>query len=104
MDESLKVAYRALRALRSQMGDEECDPDALSPESLKSSRAMRDNVLLMLAEDGYVRGVSAVSYDAQREIALSNPRITMRGLEFLESNSTMRRAADAARGIREMLP
>lgn len=50
-----------------------------------------EGVAMTRANDGYTA------------VSLSSPRITLRGLEYLEENSLMRKAAALAKGIAEVL-
>jgi hypothetical protein len=59
----------------------------------------------MLAHNGYVEGISVKrSLDGDIAISLSGPRITLKGLEYLQENSLMRKAAALAKGITDLIP
>lgn len=59
----------------------------------------------MLANEGYVNGIS-VKYGAQGDIVVTvnNPRITLKGIEYLNENSLMKKAANIAKGIVDVVP
>ena len=38
------------------------------------------------------------------KVALTRPEITLKGLEYLEENSLMKKAANLAKGIKETIP
>lgn len=87
------------------MDDVEFDGERISANALGITRERRDSLLAMLAEAGYVDGVTVRYYDNERAvIAGPRPRITLKGLEYLSDNSAMARAARAAKGIRDILP
>ena len=105
MERNFQAMYRILKRLEAAM-DCEDGPDmaALTPEALKLTPARLDSIWALLAAEGYVTGVSVTDYDNDRLVLVHGPRITLRGLEFLADNSMMRRAARAAKGIRDAVP
>ena len=55
----------------------------------------------MLLKEGYITGGetwNAMDCGYPR-VALSRPELTLKGLEYLEENSLMKKAADLAKGI-----
>lgn len=60
----------------------------------------------MLVNEEYITGVEVwSSFDCGHpKISLSRPEITIKGLEYLEQNSLMKRAAEMAKGIKEIVP
>lgn len=53
----------------------------------------------------YVEGLSVKrSIDGELAISISALRITLKGLEYLHDNSMMRKAADIAKGIADIIP
>ena len=55
----------------------------------------------MLLKEGYISGGetwNAMDCGYPR-VALTRPELTLKGLEYLEENSLMRKAADLAKGI-----
>ena len=59
----------------------------------------------MLVKEGYVTGIG-VKRSADGEICLSvwGVRITMKGLEYLQENPLMQKAAKLTKGIAEVIP
>lgn len=97
------VIYKILKGLRDAMDRDEFDALQLDPEVLGISENRRDALLVMIQKEGYIEGLRLVQYDGMDApkvlMKLSHPRITLKGLEYLEENSFMRRAADIAKGI-----
>lgn len=87
------------------MDCEEFDRRAISAEALSLSEACRTANLKMLAENGYVQGLD-IRKGLQGDVTISmhHPEITLKGLEYLEENSLMRRAATLAKGIQDIVP
>ena len=102
-----KIIYRILRVLQAAMDCEEFAPERLSPDMLGTSQTRLEALLLMLREDGYIAGLHVVQYDGMARpkvlLAQSAPRITLKGLEYLEENSLMRKAANALRGVLDVV-
>ena len=106
MKESREI-YRILKVLEASLDHEELDPDRIAPEALGLSRIKRDNLLAMLSEEGLVKGVVVRRHTdkAGRTILVDPSRleITCKGLAFLEENSMMQKAANAAKGIIDII-
>lgn len=105
--EEFTIIYRILRELRAAMDCEEEDPNRLNPERLKTTLEKRNSLLLLLEKDGYISGVHSIAYigDAAPIVNIPPmPRITLKGLEYLQENTMMQKAARALKGIRDFLP
>ena len=58
----------------------------------------------MLTAEGYIDGGSLKrTLDGDVAVSVSNPRITLKGLEYLQENSLMKKAADLAKGIADII-
>ena len=90
--DNFKVIYRILHYLEKAMDLDEMDEDRLSPETLCITPQRWAALWGMLAKEGYV------DVEPSR-----NPRITLRGLEYLQENALMKKAAQLAKGIAEIL-
>ena len=105
MNRNMAAIYRILKALESSLDDMEFDGERISANALGITRERRDSLMAMLAEEGYIDGVTVRYYDNERAVMIGpRPRITLKGLEYLADNVAMARAARAAKGIRDMLP
>lgn len=90
MSKSFRTIYRILSILEKAMDYEAFDVSRLSAANLNITEPKRKAILAMLLQNGYVEG-------------LENIRITLKGLEYLEENSLMKKAASLAKGIAETL-
>ncbi len=97
--------YKILAILKNSMDGYEFDRRLLSAEHLCISSARRTALLRMLVEEGYIKGI-AFDESAGGDIveSIARPRITLKGLEYLEDNTLMKKAYRAAKGIRDLLP
>ena len=87
------------------MDYDEFDIEQISAESLGISRNKWCRIMEMLAQNGYIQGVTVkYSIDGNVLISTSNPRIALKGLEYLNENSFMKKAANAAKGIKDIIP
>ncbi len=62
--------------------------------------------MAMLLNEGYIAGGqiwNALDYRYPR-VVLARPEITLKGLEYLEENTLMRKAANLAKGIKDTIP
>lgn len=81
------------------------DESVISPENLKITQNRWNSIMEMLLEEGYVKGACKVHTFGMSGIRLdSDFGITLKGLEYLNDNSFMKKAAGNAKGISEMLP
>lgn len=94
--------YKVLAALKASMDYDEFDCSRLiSAEKLNVSEPRRRELLRMLSQAGYITGVIFAGDVMMNSGRL---RLTLRGLEYLEENSLMKRAYRAAKGIKELIP
>lgn len=102
--ETMRIIYKMLRYLEKMMRVEEPDYTPIMPEALGIPRSMWLNVLEIMTDEGFIKGVTLVK--TQEEMTLAEPfraKITLAGLEYLGSNSAMKKAARAAKGISEVI-
>lgn len=99
--DNFKCIYRILKALDDGMDFEEFDPERISPEVIGLSRERWEQLLIQLQKSGYVEGLNIRQYVRQIPHILPpiNPRITLKGLEYLHENSIMQKMKAAAAGI-----
>lgn len=105
--DNFKVIYRILKSLEKAMDYDEFDSEQISAERLGISRQRWEKIMIMLAKTGYIEGVMydqmAADYSPHIEEPIA-PVITLRGLEYLSENSLMRKAANIAKGIADVIP
>ena len=99
--DDFRIIYKILRILQRSMDLEEFDKSNISAEALDLSVPKWSRIMAMLLNEGYISGGetwNAVDCGYPR-VALTRPELTLKGLEYLEENSLMRKAADLAKGI-----
>lgn len=100
-----KDIYRILKGLADGMGDDTFDGKAFVYSLAdRMGDAKADALVAMMTEAGLVSGVNVKRYLDKPGVTVEpmDPRITLKGIQFLEENSMMRRAANAASGIAEV--
>ena len=100
MDDFITI-YKILRILQKSMDLEEFNKNSISAETLGLSIPKWNRIMAMLLNEGYISG--GQTWNAMDcgypKVALTRPELTLKGLEYLEENSLMRKAADLAKGI-----
>ena len=104
--EEFSVIYKILKILKDTMDLEELDNNLLSPEELRLSVPKLSRIMALMVKEGYITGVevwNSMSCGYPR-VSLTRPEITLKGLEYLEQNSLMKKAANIAKGIKDTIP
>ena len=100
--EAAKTIYKILSAFEKQLDAETFNSDFISPERLKISQTRRDRYIQMLEEEGYIKGITITDNNAGIIVTIAKPRITLKGIEYLASNSTMHKAMEIIKKGTEM--
>lgn len=106
MSEINKIIYRILKNLRDSMSADEFDEQRIAPERLGTDKNTRDAILVQLLHAGYIEGLQETQYIGDTKPTLTDlqyTKITLAGLEYLEENSLMQKAARLAKGITEVI-
>lgn len=90
--DNFKIIYRILKELEKNMGNEQFSVCSISADAMKISYNRWEQLLIMMQDEGYIKGlvIAKSLEDKYRHIVEPiNPEITIKGLEYLESNSFM---------------
>ena len=100
------VVYRILTYLYSCfMTGEPPDMAMFGPDALGINSGYWTNVMESISNEGYVTGVVTVPrLGAAPGIKIVNLKITQKGIEHLQDNSKMRKAADFLKSGKEIIP
>ncbi len=104
--DNFKTIYKILKHLESMMDCEYTDISAISHERLGITRERWEQILILLQKDGYIDGIviSKTLSDDKPHIAKPiKPNITLKGLEYLAENSTLKKAGNLLRGVAETI-
>ena len=105
-DDYFVLAYRILKYLYACFkAGEKADLDMFGPDALGINNGYWVNMLESLSNEGYITGVEFPSaIGSIRSAKVYDARITRKGIEFLEDNSRMKKAADFLRAVKEAIP
>ncbi len=105
--DNFSVIYKILKALEQAMDYDEFDVNKISHARLNISHQRWEKILIMLAKSGYIEGViydqCSGDYSPHLEQPIQ-PVITLKGLEYLSDNTLMKKAANIAKGIKDVVP
>ena len=103
--DNFKAVYTILSALEKAMDLPEFDIMQVGPEQLQVSQERWSRYLEMMADVGYIKGVSFHSdILGGTQVDAKNIRITLKGLEYLQENAIMQKLYRTAKGIKEIVP
>lgn len=103
--EEFTVMCKILLALKNSMDYDCSDEHTISAEALRISENKRLALLRMLVTNGYIEGCF-IDMDAAGNFypSMARPMITLKGLEYLDSNSAMKKAYRTLKGIKDIIP
>ena len=102
--DNFKAIYQILRYIEESMDYEGFDEEHFTAETFKISEPRFYNLLKYLLDKGYITGIKFVSYVGGCDIIITEPRLTIDGLEYLENNSTMKKVYNILKGIKDITP
>lgn len=103
---NFQVIYKILRLLDKHKGNETFDYEMISAKAMKLEYEEWEQILIELQMGGYIRGVTytqTMSDKFPHIVEPIRPQITMKGMEYLETNSMMSKAKEALRMIGEFI-
>lgn len=103
--EEFRIIYKMLNYMRKAMKVETPDYTPISAEGINIPEVMWLRLVRMMVDEGYIKGVK-LTKDLSGAYSIAGqfePEITLKGLEYLEENSLMRKAKDIAKGIVDIL-
>ncbi len=105
--DNFKIIYRILKHLEMSLDCEYTDVGPISAERLCINHTRWEQLIIMLQEDGYIKGIvttKALGDDRSHIAEPITPVITLKGLEYLSENAVMKKAANVLKGIKEITP
>lgn len=103
--ENSVIIYKILKAIEKSMDYEDFDDIILNPDVLKTTEIRRDKLLIEMQRNDYIKGLRIKSFPNSGQVILKplKPEITLKGIEYLENNSVMKKAADIVKGVVEII-
>ena len=103
--DNFTAVYKILSALEKAMDYPQFDIEQIGPEALGVSKERWSRYIEMMIDVGYIKGAEIKRYiTGELAIDASEVRITLKGLEYLQENSLMRKVYKTLRGIKEIAP
>lgn len=102
MSINFKAIYKILKILESSMDCEMLDIERLRPDVLGITEQRKNAILVMLVNEGFINGLQvhqSIGDTISTISDLSKVKITLKGIEYLEENSLMKKVANIAKGI-----
>lgn len=100
---NFSVIYKILKTLEKAMDFDEFDIKQIYPNVFGISENRWMKILEMLINEGYITGASIEHFMAGDKLSVNNMRITLKGLEYLNENSFMKKACEAAKGLADII-
>jgi hypothetical protein len=104
--DNFKAIYKLLLALERSMDLPAFDIDALQLEAMGVTAERLHRYLEMLQDAGLIKNADLYT-SVTGDLCLRNPRkirITLKGLEYLQENSIMKKLYNAAKGAVDLIP
>ena len=103
--DNFKAVYAILRQLEKDMDHSQPCLEKIDHEALGVSETRWTRYIQMMLECGYIADAKVImTYYGELRCDCQNMRITLKGLEYLQENSTMQKLYKAAKGIKEVVP
>ena len=100
--DNFSVIYKILNILEKAMDYENFDKSAISSEQLKISENRWKSIIEMLADNEYIKGVIISRSFDTTNVNIDSIRITLKGLEYLNDNTLMKRVGRTLKGVKEL--
>ena len=101
---NFKYIYRILKYLEAALDLSTPDMTPIKAEALGLSEERWKSLLLMLYKEGYIEGLKYKRFIGEESVMQADKiKITLKGLEYLEENSVMRKIKDAALNVVDII-
>lgn len=102
--DNFKAVYKILSTLEQAMDYPEFDMTPIDAKHLGVSQERWNRYIEMMSDVGYVKGAEIQEYvTGDVDVDVSDMRITLKGLEYLQENSIMQKLYRTAKGIKELI-
>lgn len=103
--DNFKAVYKILTELEKQMDSTETDIGKFNHEALKISETRWMKYIEMMYDCGYIKGVEITqTMDGFMFCDYQDMKITLKGLEYLQENSIMRKIYKGVKGVKDIVP
>ena len=103
--DNFQAVYKILSALEKAMDYPAFDISQINADALGVSQERWTRYIEMMSDVGYIKGVCLVeSILGDTQVEDNGIRITLKGLEYLQENSIMKRIYKTLKGVKEITP
>lgn len=103
--DNFQAVYKILSSLEAAMDCPQFDISQISAEKLKVSEERWARYIEMMIDVGYIKGVRVYeNVIGETRVEGKGIRITLKGLEYLQENSMMKRIYRTVKGVKEIVP
>lgn len=101
-----KVIYKILKTLRDGMYSDDFDIHTIYPDKLGISENQWAYIIKMLSDEGYVEDLYVrIGVDGYISFGTGpHPRVTHKGLKYLDDNTMMKRAYRFFKAVKDIIP
>lgn len=105
-----KLLYKILKITAERFGQEETPPasELYTPDILNDTEPRIEQMLYRACKEGYIDGLRVLEIDGLKTpkvmMSQSYVQITIKGIEYIENNTTMKKIASTLKGIKEIIP
>lgn len=103
--DNFQAVYKILSSLEAAMDYPQFDISQINADKLKVSEERWSRYIEMMSDVGYIKGIR-IFKDITGNTCIEDEgiRITLKGLEYLQENSIMKRIYKTVKGIKEITP
>ena len=100
------IVYRILTYLYEMFkAGEKPNIEMFSPDALGINNGYWTNTMESMLEEGYIKGVTMVPrIGGAPGVKISDIKITPKGIEYLQENSTMQKAKNFLKEVKDIIP
>ncbi|GGA31187.1 YjcQ family protein [Psychrobacillus lasiicapitis] len=100
------IIVAILKYLEDSLDEERIDFNKVNPEALGISAPKHSRILSMMIEEGYIDGLRKIptlgtTYSGYKAL---EPRITLKGIDYLEANKPTAKVYTILKEIKEWIP
>lgn len=101
---NFKAVYRILSQCEKDLDNDHVDIGRCDAESLCISENRWYHIIQMMHDVGYIKGIRMTQYtDGTINCDCRDIQITLKGLEYLQENSIMRKLYRGAKGVSDLI-
>lgn len=104
--EYFSIVYRILKTVYDSMDYQDFDERSIAPDVLHVSVPKWEAIMVELVRNGYLTGIEIVPIMGLKipGVKIIRPVLTLKGAEYLEDNTMMKKVQRTMKGIKDAIP